>query len=332
MAKLLTTDELHKSDVSNVVEDCKFNLKKSCLINKPQSIQVFTACRDYIITSLILSNATRPGPLRNMTLKEFKNATISLEGVHMVSIKEHKTSSTSWHRVICFSKNLYKEYLHYVEMQNLLPGIGVSPSDPVFVSWAGRAMSSSLIGDQFASFFQRATACNLVERQSRKVTATLVRKSFVSKVHTEIPELKKDLANMMCHSKETASRLYFLQEKVKNVSKTFNKVQDTLHSEKNSELELREVFKDDTSSSKSITLDTARNKRNDLNKFPLSDTQIRYKLRYVQSKKRRVEPHEIDEEEYIPPTDQEDCSDTESSDESVTTRRSRVFTLRTRKN
>ena len=43
----------------------------------------------------------------------------------------------------------------------------------------------------------------------------------------------------------------------------------------------------------------------------------------MQSKKRRVEPHEVDEEEFIPPTDQEDCSDPESSDESVT-RRSRV--------
>ena len=120
MAQLLRTDELHKFDVSNVVEDCKFNLKKS-----------------RFITSLILSNATRPGALRNMTLKEFKNATISNEGVHMVSVKEDKTSSTSGHRVICFSQNFYKECLHYVEMRNLLPGIGVSLSDPVFVSWEG---------------------------------------------------------------------------------------------------------------------------------------------------------------------------------------------------
>ena len=113
----------------------------------------------------------------------------------------------------------------------------------------------------------------------------------------------------MCRSEETASRLYFfLQEKAKNVSKTFTKVQDTLRSEKNLELDLREVFKDDTSSNKSITLDTVRNKRNDLINFPLSDTQIRDKLRYMQSKKRRVEPHEVDEEEFIPPTDQEDCS------------------------
>ena len=67
-------------------------------------------------------------------------------------------------------------------MRNVLPGTGVSPSDPVFVSWAGQAMSSSLIGNQFALFFQCCFQRNLVEQQSRKITATLVRKSFVSKV------------------------------------------------------------------------------------------------------------------------------------------------------
>ena len=87
---------------------------------------------------------------------------------------------------------------------------------------------------------------------------------------------------MMCHSKETASSSYFLQEKAKNVSKTFTEIQDTLGSEKKkSELELREVFKGKTLPSKSITLDTNRNKQNDLKKFPLSNTQIRDSLRYL---------------------------------------------------
>ena len=93
--------------------------------------------------------------------------------------------------------------------EEMLYGIGTS-SDPVFVSWAGHPMPSDLVGDQFASFFQHATTCNLVKRQGRKLTATLVRKSFVSKVHGEMPESKKDLANMMCHSEATASRSYFL--------------------------------------------------------------------------------------------------------------------------
>lgn len=80
---------------------------------------------------------------------------------------------------------------------------------------------------------------------------------------------------------------------------------------------MREVFKDETSSSISITLDTLRSRRNDLKKVPLSDTQIQDKLQCIQSKKCRVELHEVDEEEFIPSADQKDCSDLESSDESV---------------
>ena len=108
LTQLLTTDELHEFDELNVAEDCKFNLNKSRLVNKPPSIEVFTACRDYIITSLILFNATRLHALWNMTLKEFKNVTISNEGVHMVSIIDHRTSSTSGHHVICFSRTSIK--------------------------------------------------------------------------------------------------------------------------------------------------------------------------------------------------------------------------------
>ena len=35
LAQIFTIDELHKLDEANVVEDCKFNLKKSRLVNKP---------------------------------------------------------------------------------------------------------------------------------------------------------------------------------------------------------------------------------------------------------------------------------------------------------
>ena len=90
---------------------------------------------------------------------------------------------------------------------------------------------------------------------------------------------------------------------------------------KKSELELGEVFKDETSSSISITLDTLRSRRNDLKKVPLSDTQIQDKLQCMQSKKRRVELHKVDEEDFIPSAHQKDCSDLESSDQSVASNR-----------
>lgn len=63
-------------------------------------------------------------------------------------------------------------------LRNRLPGIDESSSSPVFVSWYGKKMSSSLLGDQFASFFQRATEHNLIARRNRNITATLVRKAF----------------------------------------------------------------------------------------------------------------------------------------------------------
>lgn len=77
-----------------------------------------------------------------------------------------------------------------------------------------------------------------------------------------------------------------------------------------------EVFKDETSSSISITLDTLRSRRNDFKKVPLSDTQIQDKLQCMQSKKRRVELHKVDEEDFIPSAHQN-----QSSDQSVASNR-----------
>ena len=55
------------------------------------------------------------------------------------------------------------------------------------------------------------------------MTMTLVRKSFNSEGHSKKNNTKliKDLSNMMCHSENTAHGSYLLEEKKKNVHKTF---------------------------------------------------------------------------------------------------------------
>ena len=50
-------------------------------------------------------------------------------------------------------------------------------------------------------------------KERQRISATLVRKSVVCKVHTQKPELGKDLADLMCHSEDTVKRSYFFQEK-----------------------------------------------------------------------------------------------------------------------
>ena len=84
------------------------------------------------------------------TLKEFKNAILSNEGLYMVNIKEHKMSSTSGHRVIISAKPLQKVFALCGNAKCIAWHRYFTIRSTVFVRWAGRAMSSSLIGDKFA--------------------------------------------------------------------------------------------------------------------------------------------------------------------------------------
>ena len=136
------------------------------------------------------------------------------------------------------------------------------------LGWAGNVLITDR--KQFALFFQCCFQHNFVEQQSRKITATLVRKSFVSKV----------ILLTWC---ATVRR----QFQAKNVSKTsLNYIilfaVKKKKKKKKLELELREAFKVETSSSKWITLGNVPNMQNDSKNVPLSDTQIRGKLWYMQ--------------------------------------------------
>ena len=198
----------------------------------------------------------------------------------------HKTASTSGPAVMAFSGDLYHECNVYIQkIRNNLDGIGKTDDDPVFISWSGRQMSSSLIGDQFNAFFQRATNKSLLERKQRKITTTLVRKSFVSNVHADHPDLKRDLSNMMNHSEETARNTYFLEEKTKNVAKTFSKMQRNMRNQAISvcpDEELKKIFAVELESPEMITLDTVKYKADEIINIPFTNIQIRDKLRYMQ--------------------------------------------------
>lgn len=311
--KLLSPEELLQFDNSDLLQECQSLLKFHKASPKLPLLKTFTSCRDFILTSLTLSNATRPGALQNMTLGEFHHAKLE-DNVCMVYVMKHKTASTSGPVVLAFSTSLYNDCRVYIDkIRNKIPGVGVEPSDLVFISWSGRQMTSSMIGDQFNAFFQRATTKNLLERNKRKLTATLVRKSFVSTVHSSVPGLKRDLSNMMCHSEDTAAKSYFLQEKTKNVAQTFKRMHSAMRSSSSSmsseeiERKITEIFKDVLSSDATITLSSVREK-NDLSvNIPLTEYQIRDKLRYIvenQKLSRRGNQTLNNEKDVLPPTDE----------------------------
>lgn len=220
MAHLLKQENYQEFFNSKLVEEAHNLLNAAKVTRKSPGSKQFTLCRDYLTSTLILRNGARPGAVRNMTFGEFQAGIKSIQGNWQVSVKDHKTKYKG-PAVLTFSNFEYEECSIYIaRIRNRLAGIDYSTTAPVFVSWNGRKMSSSLLGDQLTSFFQRATQYNLVSRRNCHITATLVRKSLVSKVHGEKPELKEDVANMPCHTVDTASKEYFLQEKMKNVPKT----------------------------------------------------------------------------------------------------------------
>ena len=71
-------------------------------------------------------------------------------------------------------------------------------------------MFSSMVSANLNSFLEKAVGHT---KERPRISATLVRKSVVSKVRIEKPELGKDLTDLMCHSEDTAKRSYFSQEK-----------------------------------------------------------------------------------------------------------------------
>ena len=286
LANLLTKEDYQQFFNSKLVEEARALLNAAKVSQKYPGTKQFTICRDYIISTLILRNGSRPGAIRNMTLAEFKAGISSEHGNWQVSVKDHKTKYKG-PAVLTFTNLEYDECAVYISrLRNGLPGIDESSSSPVFVSWYGKKMSSSLLGDQFASFFQRATEHNLIARRNRNITATLVRKTFVSKVHSEKPGLKRDLANMLCHSEETAAREYFLQEKMKNVANTYEEMVN-LMSEGGKDIvtDLEYVYSDELRAQKFLTLSIVKAKYGRLKNCSLTELQVRDKLRYMQHAK-----------------------------------------------
>ena len=60
----------------------------------------YCEARDYLLTSLIFDNASRPGAISNMTLVEYKRATERDIG-YVISVIKHKTEHKNPVSIAC---------------------------------------------------------------------------------------------------------------------------------------------------------------------------------------------------------------------------------------
>ena len=74
-----------------------------------------------------------------------------------------------------------------------------------------------MVTAQISSFWGKAVG-HSAERP--RISGALVRKSSVSKVYKHHRHLSKNLAGLMCHSEETAKRVYALEDKTRKAGET----------------------------------------------------------------------------------------------------------------
>ena len=121
-------------------------------------------------------------------------------------------------------------------MRYSLQGVSSTAEDRVFVSWTGKAMTSSMVSAQINSFWSKALG-----KDAERMSATLIRKTAVSAVHERQGSMKKNLANLMTHSEKTADKYYNIQQKGKNDAKTVEQLRTVLRSNSASEVSVSNV-------------------------------------------------------------------------------------------
>eukprot|EP00795_Rhopilema_esculentum_P010073 gene10073-18719_t len=172
----------------------------------------FSCVRDYLITSLLVDNASRSGAIASLTTDHVDAARKDGNGM-LLTVYDHKTLTTCGPAILCVQLTLFNYLSIFITRiwANIMR-ITKSVSKNVFVSFTGFPLSSSAVSEQIASFWKSATG--------KHMNASLMRKSCVSIVHNKHPELKSDLAAHMNHALKTAENTYFVEDKLKKSART----------------------------------------------------------------------------------------------------------------
>ena len=209
-------EAIHCFDTSIIVAHAKELFKKINLI-QPDSLlrRDFCAMRDFLMSSIILDNASRSGAISNMTMEEMEAKRKTDDG-YLIAVKKHKTGYKG-PALLSIRFSLFTQLQLYVShLRNALPGLPeTGPKHPVFVSWAGNKMASGMVLGQFCSFWRQA-----VPTKYHRINTGLVRKFATTTVRSNIPDYKKQTADLLCHSDRTAERDYTLIDKTKKASQS----------------------------------------------------------------------------------------------------------------
>ena len=239
--KLATPEEIRKFDSSKPVRKVIKLYSKLSTCSFQVSSSDFTNLRDHLISLLCMQNASRTGAISHIKANDVKRAK-KIGDTMSIVVLDHKTLTLGAGPA---ALNLdCKAYNHLgIFIEKVRPSIEspLAHKPYVFVTHdKGTQLNTSEISEQFNSFWTRAVGTT---KYRNRMNATLFRKSCTTKVHSSYPDMKRDLATLMNHKEETATRSYFLQDKIQTAVKTSER--------------LRVIMRENEDSSNTTTIDEA---------------------------------------------------------------------------
>lgn len=171
----------------------------------------YTLIRDFLLVEVSIDNASRAGGLAKMTMEEL-NSAVKHDDEYVVHVCDQKTFATHGPARIVLSSKLYSWINIFVrEARSKVIGFAAKPKGTVFLTWFGEQMESSQINKAIKSVWKKA-------KLDGNPSSTILRKSAVSQVHTVTSsgEARENLADLMAHNVQTATKYYRLQEKSKS--------------------------------------------------------------------------------------------------------------------
>lgn len=172
---LITPEDIiafeNSEDATSAVKLMGVALSRNILITRPE----FTTVCNFILTEIVLSNASRSGVLANMTIKQFKTARV-LEERYVISVCDHKTAHLQGPAKIVLTTTIYgwlKTYIHFVRKfasrSHQVP--------EVFITWHGEAITSGGItvcaGNMEKAGLQTELTFNIVRKTAVSATVSI---------------------------------------------------------------------------------------------------------------------------------------------------------------
>ena len=133
--------------------------------------------------------------IARMKLEEVQNSE-EAEGQKIVRCAEHKTGKTHDDAYLFMPREIFQQLQRLVTMRP------ESPSNHVFVTLDGKELTSAAMHGCLKKVITKSGV------GVTKISANMIRRLWVSKVHEEAPHLKDKLSNHMSHSTKTAEKSY----------------------------------------------------------------------------------------------------------------------------